>query len=167
MGILDEHNRQHTYGNSMGPPTTVVGVSAQQSIDAQKRLAEGRAPSGPGRALTAEESLRYAFITGGFALASAGIGYAIGGPAAFVGGLFAVLAGILCFVFLVASLIGSAANGSLRKNWKPIAIAAFAGWLIGRIFWMSIYPVASWHLAVVAALLALAVQQVRAGRNKG
>lgn len=40
MGVLDDHNHQHTYGNHSGPPTSIAGVSAQQAIDANNRITE-------------------------------------------------------------------------------------------------------------------------------
>lgn len=107
MGALDDHNHQHTYGNSLGPPTSVAGVSAQQSIDAHRRLAEASA-SAPATGSVAPGSrahLTFALVSGGVSLVAAIAAYAVGGIGAVAIGLVAVGAGIFTAVFLVAAVI--------------------------------------------------------------
>ncbi len=107
MGVLDDHNHQHTYGNSMGPPTSVVGVSAQQSIDAHRRLVEssvsssatGTVPPGPRVHLT------FALVSCAITLIAAIAAYFVGGVGAVAIGLVAVGAGLFSVVFFVAALI--------------------------------------------------------------
>lgn len=107
MGVLDDHNHQYTYGNSLGPPTSVAGVSAQQSIDAHDRLvaastsarATGSVAPGP------RAHLVFASVSGAVSLAAAAAAYLIGGIGAVALGLVAVAAGSFTAVFLVAALI--------------------------------------------------------------
>lgn len=109
MGVLDEHNRQHTYGNSLGPPNSVVGVSAQLAIDAHQRLVEsaGRTPSS-GRPINGVECFYFAIGAGAIALIVVAVAYMLGGIAAVALGLIAFVAGIFAIVFLVAALINGA-----------------------------------------------------------
>lgn len=108
MSALDDHNHQHTYGNSLGPPTSVAGVSAQQAIDANKRLAEaGRPNYSPSSNLTWRGSLRLTIGFGSFAFLAAVIAYVIGGIGAVALGLLAAIAGFLGVIFLVITLIGA------------------------------------------------------------
>jgi hypothetical protein len=115
MGALDDHNRQHTYGNSLGPPTSVVGVSAQQAIDANKRLLEqGPSGSSSGGPLPGRDHLKLALgalaVSGAFALAA----YLVGGFGAVALGLVAVIAAMFGVVFLIGALIGAAKAGASR-----------------------------------------------------
>lgn len=108
MSVLDDHNHQHTYGNSLGPPTSVVGVSAQQAIDANKRLAEaGGQNYSSGSNLTWRGSLRLTIGFGSFALITAVIAYIIGGIGAVALGLLAAIAGFLGVIFLIITLISA------------------------------------------------------------
>jgi len=118
MGVLDEHNRQHTYGNTGGPPTSVVGASAQQAIDAQKRLAEGAGPvASSGADLRGRDALRLAIGCGVLVAIAVVVAYAVGGMGAVVAGLLAVIAGIIGVVFLVVALINGAKAGvSARRE---------------------------------------------------
>lgn len=106
MSTLDDHNRQHTIGNSLGPTTSVVGVSAQQAIDANKRgLGE------PGHSGTATAPLRskdhMKLALGGLIVAAlAGLAaYLVGGIGAVALGLIAFLSGFFGVAFLVAALV--------------------------------------------------------------
>lgn len=107
MGVLDEHNRQHTYGNSMGLPTTVVGVSAQQSIDAHNRLVEnaGKSVASGGQPIDGRDSLKLAIVFAVATLVLAIVAYMVGGVGAFAIGLIAFGSGIFCAVFAAATLI--------------------------------------------------------------
>lgn len=112
MGTLDDHNKQHTYGNSLGPPTSVVGVSAQQAVDAHKRLAEGGVTgSTPSAELSGKDGLRLALVCGVFVVIAVLIAYAVGGIVALVAGLLAVIAGIIGIVFLISALVAGAKSG--------------------------------------------------------
>jgi len=107
MGALDDHNHQHTYGNSLGTPTSVAGVSAQQSIEAHNRLVESSA-SAPATASVAtgwRAQLTFALISGGISLIAAIAAYVVGGIGAVAIGLVAVIAGLFTAVFLVAAAI--------------------------------------------------------------
>lgn len=105
MGVLDEHNHQHTHGSSLGPPTSVVGVSAQQAIDANRRLSEtpGSGASG-GRPLRGRQQLRLALGSLVVAAVLALAAYQVGGFGAVALGLVAVIAALLGVIFLVAAL---------------------------------------------------------------
>ncbi|HMN46725.1 MAG TPA: hypothetical protein PKE27_19265 [Povalibacter sp.] len=116
MGVLDDHNHQHTYGNSLGPPTSVVGVSAQQAIDANKRLADGGEQGSSGAALKAKDSLRLAIGFGVAALVAVVIAYMIGGIGAVAVGLLAVIAGMIAAIFLVVALINGAKSLAARRR---------------------------------------------------
>ena len=110
MSALDDHNRQHTYGSTLGPPTSVAGVSAQQAIDNQKRLvdAAGQPVSSSGQAAGAGAFFRFALIAGVLAAASAGGAYVVGGIGAFFLGLLAVVAGLFVVIFLISALLQAA-----------------------------------------------------------
>lgn len=113
MSVLDEHNRRHTFGNSLGLPTTAVGVSAQMAIDAQKRLVEGGTRSGsPGRELNGRDYLIAAMISGAITLLAAFAAYAVGGIGAVAIGLIAFAAGMFGVAFTVAALITFAKSGA-------------------------------------------------------
>lgn len=105
MGVLDDHNQQHTHGGSLGPPTSVVGVSAQQAIDASRRLAASGAPESSGaRPLRGREQLKLAL---GSLVVAAGLAfgaYLAGGIGAAALGLLAAIAGLFGVIFLVAAL---------------------------------------------------------------
>lgn len=109
MSALDDHNRQYTFGNSLGPTTSVVGVSAQQAIDANKRGMGEAAQSG-----TATRPLRWRdhmkLALGGLIIAglAALAAYLVGGIGAVALGLLAVLSGIFGAAFLVAALVSAA-----------------------------------------------------------
>jgi len=107
MGALDDHNHQHTYGNSLGTPTSAAGVSAQQSIDAHGRLVESAAsaPATESVAPGSRAQLVFASISGGISLIAAIAAYVVGGIGAIAIGLVAVIAGIFTAVFLVAAAI--------------------------------------------------------------
>lgn len=108
MSALDDHNHQHTYGNSLGPPTSVAGVSAQQTIDANKRLAEaGGQNYSSSSNLKWRGSLRLTIGFGSFALIAAVIAYVIGGMGAVAVGLLAAIAGFLGVIFLVITIISA------------------------------------------------------------
>lgn len=117
MSALDDHNRQHTYGNSLGPPTSVVGVSAQQAIDNHNRLVNeaGRRVSGSGEAPSARSGFMATLVSGGIALALAIAAYVVGGIGAVALGLLAVVAGIFGVVFLISGLIQGLKEGLSRK----------------------------------------------------
>ncbi len=118
MGALDDHNHQHTFGNSLGPPTSAAAVSAQQSIDAHKRLVESSVAS-PSTATSAPGSrahLTFALVSAAIALAFAVAAYVIGGIGAVALGLVAAAAGVFAAVFLVTALIqGMKSAFSSRK----------------------------------------------------
>lgn len=108
MSLLNEHNQQHTYGNSLGPPGSVVGVSAQQAIDANKRLVEaGGRKSSSSSDLKWRDGLRLAIGFLAFSFISAAPACVIGGIGAVACGLLSVVAGFLGVVFLVISLIAA------------------------------------------------------------
>lgn len=175
MGILDEHNRQHTFHNVLGPPTTVVGVSAQQTIEAQRRLAEDSGQGAAGGApLESADALILAAGCGAVAGAAAIVAYMIGGIGAVAFSLVALMAGFLCAMFVFAALLGGAttlaANAAcairspqLRPWWAVIGAAA-AGWTAGQFFWLAIAPLAPWHFAIAAAGLVLIARYVPALR---
>jgi hypothetical protein len=117
MSILDDHNRQHTHGNSAGAPTSVAGVSAQQAVDAHKRLVDGTTSAASTNAsLGGRDALRLALWFGGFALVAVLVAYAVGGIGAFVAGLLGAIAGMLGVVFLVVALINGAKAGVSRRG---------------------------------------------------
>ena len=107
MGVLDDHNHQHTFGNSLGPPTSAAAVSAQQSIDAHKRLVESAiaSPSTGASAPGSRAYLKFALVSAGIGLVVAIAAYVVGGIGAVALGLVAAGAGIFAAVFLVAALI--------------------------------------------------------------
>ena len=107
MGVLDAHNHQHTYGNSLGPPTSVVGVSAQQSIDAHNRLVEasGASPATGSASPGSRAHFIFALISAAISLGVAFAAYLVGGVGAVALGLVAFCAGIFAAVFSVAALI--------------------------------------------------------------
>lgn len=106
MGVLDDHNRQHTYGNSLGPPTSVVGVSAQQAIDASKRLQEqgGQGSSG-GQPLRWRDHLKIALVALAMSAVVAVAAYLVGGFGAVALGLVAVVSGLFGSIFLFIALV--------------------------------------------------------------
>jgi hypothetical protein len=115
MGVLDDHNRQHTHGDALGPPTTVVGVSAQHAIDANRRaLDAGAQGASSGRTLHGKEHLKLAvgglMISVVFALAA----WIVGGIGAVALGLLAVISGLFGVCFLVAALISAAKATAYR-----------------------------------------------------
>jgi hypothetical protein len=115
MGVLDDHNRQHTHGDTLGPPTTVVGVSAQQAIDANRRaLDAGAQGTSSSRTLHGKEHLKLAvgglMISVVFALAA----WIVGGIGAVALGLLAVISGLFGVCFLVAALISAAKATAYR-----------------------------------------------------
>jgi hypothetical protein len=117
MGVLDDHNRQHTHGDTLGPPTTVVGVSAQQAIDANRRaLDAGAQGTSSGRTLHGKEHLKLAvgglMISVVFALAA----WIVGGIGAVALGLLAVISGLFGVCFLVAALISAAKATAYRER---------------------------------------------------
>ncbi|MBL8469089.1 hypothetical protein [Methyloversatilis discipulorum] len=125
MGVLDDHNRQHTYGDSLGPPTTVVGVSAQQAIDANRRPLDACTQGAPsGRALRGGEHLKLAI--GGFIVAAVFVVavWIVGGFGAVALGLLALIAGVFGVCFLVAALISAAkakASGARGGGSPPVS----------------------------------------------
>lgn len=109
MSALDDHNRQHTIGNSLGPTTSVVGVSAQQAIDANKRGLGEPAHSGTATApLRWKDQMKLAL--GGLIVAAlaALAAYLVGGIGAVALGLIAFLSGFFGVAFLVAALVSLA-----------------------------------------------------------
>jgi len=113
MGVLDEHNRQHTFGTTSGPPTSVVGVSAQQAIDAQRRLAEGTGRTAGARGMSARDTLVVGMGAGAVALVAVLAAFGVGGIGAVALALVALCAGLISVVFFVAALlryIGQAAR---------------------------------------------------------
>jgi hypothetical protein len=120
MGVLDDHNRLHTYGDSLGPPTTVVGVSARQAIEANRRpLDAGAQGASSGRTLHGKEHLKLAvgglMISVVFALAA----WIVGGIGAVALGLLAVISGLFGACFLVAALISAAKATASRGRGGP------------------------------------------------
>ncbi|HQU49801.1 MAG TPA: hypothetical protein PLM09_11870 [Casimicrobiaceae bacterium] len=112
MGVLDEHNRQHTYGNSLGPPTSVVGVSAQAAIDANRRRSDEGGNSGSsGAALRWRDHLKIALWALVIAALIALAAYFVGGIGAVALGLVAFVAGLIGISFLVAALVSALASG--------------------------------------------------------
>jgi hypothetical protein len=113
VSVLDDHNRQHTFGNTLGPPTSVVGVSAQQAIDANQRgLGEPARNSAATAPLRWKDHIKLAvggLIVAGLAALSA---YLVGGFGAVAFGLVALLSGIFGLAFLVAALISAATSRS-------------------------------------------------------
>lgn len=107
MGALDDHNRQHTFGNTLGPPTSVVGVSAQQAIDAHKRLVEASASAPPRGSIPPgpRPHFIFALISAAIALCAALAAYLVGGIGAVAIGLIALVAAIFAAILLVAALI--------------------------------------------------------------
>jgi uncharacterized membrane protein len=106
MGVLDDHNHQHTYGNSLGQPTSVAGISAQQTIDTNKRLTEtGEQNYSSSSSLKWKSSLRLTIAFGSFSLVAALIAYFIGGIGAVAVGLLGAIAGFLGATFLIITLI--------------------------------------------------------------
>lgn len=121
MSIIDEHNRQHTYGSSLGPPTSVVGVSAQQSIDAHHRPVSdaGRASSHARAGLSPRNYYVATLASGGLFVATTVAAYMIGGIGAVALGLVAVIAGMFGVVFLIAGVIQSAKSGVASRRGTP------------------------------------------------
>lgn len=108
MDAIDEHNHQHTYGNTAGPASSVVAIAAQQAIEANKRLAEGG-----GQRVTASaglgwrDSLRVTLGFGAVAVVAAGIAYVVGGIGLIALGLVAAISGFLCVIFSLITLAGA------------------------------------------------------------
>jgi ABC-type dipeptide/oligopeptide/nickel transport system permease subunit len=106
MGVLDDHNHQHTYGNSLGPPTSVAGVSAQQAIDTNKRLLEqcgqgfsaGQPPRG-------RDHLKIALVSLAISAVVALAAYMVGGFGAVALGLVAAISGLFGSIFLLIALV--------------------------------------------------------------
>lgn len=118
MGALDDHNHQHTYGNSLGTPTSAAGVSAQQSIEAHNRLVESSA-SAPATGSVApgwRAQLTFALISGGVSLVAAIAAYAVGGIGAVAIGLVAVGAGLFTVVFSIAAAIEGLKSAAASRN---------------------------------------------------
>ncbi len=118
MSIVDEHNRQHTYGSSLGPPTSVVGVSAQQSIDAHNRLVSA-AGTGTSSAKAEPRSRHYyvaALVSAVIFAATVFAAYMVGGIGAVALGLVALIAGIFGVVFLISGVIQSAKSGIAARR---------------------------------------------------
>jgi hypothetical protein len=108
MGVVDDHNRQHTYGNSLGPPTSVVGVSAQQAIDANKRLLEqGGQGSSANRPLRGRDHLKVALVALAISAVVALAAYMVGGFGAVALGLVSVISGLLGSIFLIVALVSA------------------------------------------------------------
>ena len=124
MSVLDEHNRQHTYGDNMGPPTSVVGVSAQEAINANRR-ASGEAASATGThaPLRGGDHLKLAW--GALALSAVFVAaaYVVGGFGAVALGLVAFIAAMFGIIFLVAALVrrmtAGAAGGAGSQRRPP------------------------------------------------
>lgn len=113
MSALDDHNHQHTYGNSLGPPSSVVGVSAQQAIDANKRGVGEAARSGIATApLRWKDHMKLAL--GGLVVAALATlaAYLVGGIGAMAFGLIAFLSGVFGAAFLTAAIISAATTRS-------------------------------------------------------
>lgn len=106
MGLLDDHNHQHTYGNHSGPPTSVVGVSAQQAIDANKRLSENAGINYSSRSeLKWKDSLKLTLIFCSLCLVFVFIAYLIGGIGSVAFGLLAAISALLAAIFLIITLV--------------------------------------------------------------
>lgn len=106
MGVLDDHNYQHTYGNKSGPPTSVVGVSAQQALDANKRLAEKVDINySTGAGLSWKDSLKVTLMFGSLFLVFTFIAYLIGGIGSVAFGLLAAISALLAVIFLIITLV--------------------------------------------------------------
>lgn len=113
MSALDDHNRQHTIGNSLGPTTSVVGVSAQQAIDANKRGLGESTRSGTATApLRWKDHMKLAL--GGLLIAAlaAIAAYIVGGIGAVALSVIAFLSGIFGASFLIAALISAVTSRS-------------------------------------------------------
>lgn len=123
MGVLDEHNRQHTFGSTLGPPTSVVGVSAQQAIDAHDRLVRSSSASNSHgtSGATARSFYVFALVCAAIAAVAALGAYLVGGIGAVAISLVAIAAAIFGVVFLAAALIESIKGGvaSFRGSRKP------------------------------------------------
>lgn len=125
MGVLDDHNRQHTHGDTLGPPTTVVGVSAQHAIDANRRALDAGTQGAPsGRALRGGEHLKLAIV--GFIVAAVFVvaAWIVGGFGAVALGLLALISGVFGVCFLVAALISAAkakASGARGGGSPPVS----------------------------------------------
>lgn len=108
MGALDDHNRQHTYGSTLGPPTSVVGVSAQQAIDANRRLQEqGLSGSSVVQPARWRDHLKIAIMALIMCAALVVAAYMVGGIGAAALGLLAFLAGAFGCVFLIVALVSA------------------------------------------------------------
>lgn len=111
MGALDDHNRQHTYGNTFGPPTTAAGVSAQQAVDNQNRLINENAHSKASSSVAepaAKSLFTFALVSGIIAVILLVAAYVVGGIGAAALGLLAVAAGFFTVLFLIMALIQAA-----------------------------------------------------------
>lgn len=107
MGVLDDHNHQHTYGNHSGPSTSIVGVSAQQAIDANKRITESAEINYSSRSeIKWKDSLKLTLIFGSLGLILALIAYVIGGIGSIAIGLLAAISIFIGVIFLIITLIG-------------------------------------------------------------
>ncbi len=105
MSFLDDYNRQKTLGDMAGPPTTLGALTAQQELDAQRRVQESSRSDARGRSYTDSDAFRWLLISvavslGGllFAAVSSGASVFIGILAFFVGGFFALVFGIAALV---------------------------------------------------------------------
>ncbi len=106
MGVLDDHNHQHTYGKNLGPPTSVAGASAQQAIDANKRLQEqGVQGSSTGQPLRGREHLKIALVALAISSVVAFAAYMVGGFGAVALGLVAAISGLIGSIFLLLALV--------------------------------------------------------------
>lgn len=118
MGALDDHNYQHTFGNTLKPPSSVVGVSAQQAIDAQARRVESSVPEST-TGTVAPNSRAYiifALGSGGISVGLALVAAAVGGIGAVALGLVAVLAGLFTILFAVLAGIEAAKAFVARRR---------------------------------------------------
>lgn len=117
MSVLDEHNRQHTYGDSMGPPSSVVGVSAQQAINANRPALDAGGSQAPAREpLRGRDHLKLAAWGWAIAAVLAVAAYVVGGFGAVALGLVAFIAAMFGAIFLVGALVSGAKSGGARSS---------------------------------------------------